>query len=71
MNFEKYICAFALIFSFGKSYSEIVKVENGYLSSCESMSKNGREFLEFQGIPFASPPVGKLRFRVSLIRILV
>lgn len=42
----------------------IVKVEQGELrgSSCEY---EGDSYIAFKGIPYALPPIGKLRFKVS------
>lgn len=44
--------------------SPIVTVENGVLEGTTMQSRNGREFFAFQGIPYAKPPLGNLRFQV-------
>nr|CAH7738335.1 unnamed protein product [Callosobruchus chinensis] len=43
----------------------LVTVEQGVLRGCVKTSLNDEEFLSFQGIPYAKPPVGQLRFKVS------
>ncbi len=59
-----HISAFVLFFSnFGNG--EIVKTTSGLVSGNVSMSKNGREFLAYWGIPYAAPPIGNLRLKVS------
>ena len=42
----------------------LVDIENGRVSGIMEKSVKGREFYSFYGIPFAEPPVGKLRFKV-------
>lgn len=44
----------------------LVKIEEGKLLGKYMKSKSGREFAAFQGIPYAKPPVGKLRFEVKI-----
>lgn len=43
----------------------VVRVEHGLLSGSWEVSENGRTYASFRGIPYARPPVGKYRFRVS------
>ncbi|KAG5899146.1 hypothetical protein JTB14_027339 [Gonioctena quinquepunctata] len=44
-------------------YSPVTKVGNGHLKGCYRKNLDGDEFLAFLGIPYAKPPVGKLRFK--------
>lgn len=37
----------------------------GFLKGTTMLSRNGRKFKAFMGVPYAQPPVGMLRFRVS------
>jgi carboxylesterase type B len=41
-----------------------VCIEQGELEGTTLTSRNGRTFAAFQGIPYAEPPVGNLRFKV-------
>ncbi|XP_053622030.1 juvenile hormone esterase isoform X2 [Plodia interpunctella] len=41
----------------------IVKVEQGELQGCVVTSPSGKAFYSFQGIPYAKPPLGSLRFK--------
>ena len=43
-----------------------VRIKQGTLEGIVSSSRNGSKFYSFYGIPFAKPPVGELRFEVSL-----
>jgi hypothetical protein len=49
-----------------KEPSPVVATKNGKVQGVVSSSRGGRDFFEFLGIPFAKPPVGKLRFEVNL-----
>ncbi|ODN00458.1 Venom carboxylesterase-6 [Orchesella cincta] len=40
----------------------LVKTKLGYVQGIASLSRKGRLFYEFLGIPYAKPPVGDLRF---------
>lgn len=44
----------------------VVNVKQGRLRGAEIKSPVGGTFLSFKGVPFAQPPVGDLRFKVSL-----
>jgi hypothetical protein len=44
--------------------SPIVETVNGKIQGGVSVSRNGKEFYAFRGIPYAKPPVGDLRFEV-------
>lgn len=57
---------------FWKMTGPVVNVEQGRLQGTVRNGHNGQKFYSFQGIPYAEPPVGELRFKVSsLILILV
>lgn len=45
----------------------VVKIETGFVSGILSKTWNGRTIYNFQGIPYAAPPVGELRFQVKFI----
>lgn len=41
-----------------------VSVTQGTLVGCEDTLPNGKPYYSFQGIPYALPPIGELRFKV-------
>ncbi|XP_066589452.1 carboxylic ester hydrolase-like isoform X2 [Prorops nasuta] len=41
----------------------IVLINTGYIKGYYKTSNNGRKYRAFEGIPYAMPPVGKLRFQ--------
>lgn len=45
----------------------IVTVKQGKLKGRIGTDYDGRRYYSFQGIPYAKPPVGKLRFRVRKV----
>lgn len=47
----------------------LVKVKQGQLRGIIEKNINGKSFLAFRGIPYAKPPVGNLRFKVTNIEI--
>ncbi|GLG98112.1 Acetylcholinesterase [Gryllus bimaculatus] len=49
--------------SVGAQDEPIVKVEQGQLRGREATSVLGERYYSFQGIPYAKPPVGELRFK--------
>lgn len=42
----------------------IVEIEQGKLCGRIAKDANGNDYKSFQGIPYAKPPIGKLRFKV-------
>lgn len=44
-----------------------VHVHQGTLTGTYLTSRYGRTFAAFQGIPYAQPPIGNLRFKVRVI----
>lgn len=42
-----------------------VKINEGLIKGKFMVTKNGRLFTGYTGIPYAEPPVGQLRFMVS------
>ena len=45
----------------------IVKIKQGLLRGVKTFSIRNREFYAFLGIPYAKPPVGKLRLKVNTL----
>lgn len=46
--------------------AEVVLTEYGFIeSNLLLMSVTGEQYHAFRGIPYASPPIGKLRFQVK------
>jgi hypothetical protein len=48
----------------------IVDTTYGQLRGSKNTARNGRIFYEFLGVPYASPPVGDLRFEVISMQFL-
>jgi carboxylesterase type B len=44
----------------------LVSIPLGQIQGSFMSSASGRQFMAFRGIPYAKPPVGELRFKVSL-----
>jgi hypothetical protein len=44
-----------------------VHVQQGTLKGTYLTSRYGRKFAAFQGIPYAQPPIGDLRFKVRVL----
>jgi len=49
----------------------VVTVLQGKMRGTKMTSRNGRSFYAFLGIPYATPPVGPLRFQVSIIIMII
>jgi hypothetical protein len=47
------------------SLSPIVETKVGQVQGFVSVSRGGRKFYKFLGLPYAQPPVGELRFEVK------
>ena len=58
-----------LSLDFEKAYTNIPKL--GELYGHHKNSSKGRQYVAFEGIPYALPPVGKLRFEVLNIFIFI
>jgi hypothetical protein len=43
-----------------------VKIPLGGLKGYYKTSQNGRKYEAYEGIPYALPPIGKLRFKVNI-----
>ena len=48
-----------------KIKGKLVNTKSGVVRGIVSQSRDGRDFYEWLGIPYAQPPVGELRFEVS------
>ena len=45
-----------------KAYTQ---TSSGGIQGYHKNSENGRQYLAFEGIPYAQPPIGELRFKVK------
>lgn len=45
----------------------VIEIEDGFVSGTLSKTWKGRTIYKFEGIPYATPPVGELRFQVTYI----
>ncbi|CAG7704399.1 unnamed protein product, partial [Allacma fusca] len=52
----------SIYFQFGSKEGKLVETKSGFVKGVISLSRDGREFYEWVGIPYANPPVGNLRF---------
>ncbi|CAG9859234.1 unnamed protein product [Phyllotreta striolata] len=62
MKHTLWICLCLFVPVFTAEYPQ-VKISDGVLNGGFLTTRNSRKFSGFQGIPFAKPPVGQLRFR--------
>lgn len=61
------LITFMLIFGFISGIENILHLKQGKIIGRYLKSREGRVFKSFQGIPYAKPPVGDLRFKVNFI----
>ncbi|CAH1102370.1 unnamed protein product [Psylliodes chrysocephalus] len=60
------LCLFiSVLCVYGAEYPQ-VKISDGVLNGAYLTTRNNRKFSGFNGIPFAKPPVGELRFQAPL-----
>lgn len=74
MKFGKRYSSFKILIALYTSYqlnffqeSPVVVVNEGPLRGMVQKLYDGSEYYSFKGIPYAQPPVGKLRFKVNKI----
>lgn len=58
-------CALCVASSANEVDDAIVTVTQGRVAGTIMKSRDGKSFYAFRGIPYARPPVGDLRFKVS------
>lgn len=51
----------------GNLRESVVQVNEGKLLGSTKTNINGEDFYTFQGVPYAKPPLGCLRFKVSFL----
>lgn len=66
-KFLLYVCLSVSIGVLSESQYPEVKIEDGVVRGTYRETWNGRKFLSFTGMPYAEPPTGKLRFKVSYL----
>ncbi len=66
MSFATAFCV-ALIWSVAES-SVVVETSGGLVKGKSEVTSLGTGFTSFRSIPYAKPPVGQLRFRVSAVQ---
>lgn len=59
------LIAFVLISGFICEIENILRLNQGQIIGSFLKSREGRVFKAYQGIPYAKPPVGDLRFKVK------
>ena len=55
------VSLFYSVFCFSEREKPLVKIHQGILQGTIVETKNGRSISAFEGIPYAQPPIGKLR----------
>lgn len=58
---------FVLLFTIVVGEYQTINLLQGQLFGSTLKSRDGRDFMAFQGIPYAEPPIGDLRFKVNKI----
>lgn len=49
----------------------IVEVRQGKLRGINEKNINGINYVAFRGVPYAKPPIGNLRFKVTSIKLYI
>ena len=64
---KSYTLLNAILFFVCAAHKEdiLVHIKDGALKGKNLTSRNNNTFFAFMGIPYAKPPVGNLRFKVS------
>lgn len=59
--------AFVIYYKFIRTIpGPVVQLEDGKIQGIKLTSRNGQEYLAYLSIPYAQPPVGRLRFMVCI-----
>lgn len=66
LRIVQFACSFVFFFIF-INYGEgiLVETKQGQVRGQIEISRGGRNFYAFYGIPYAEPPIGELRLEVS------
>lgn len=56
------------MFTFLQDRNLLVRTSGGIVQGRRALTFDGTPYLAYQGIPYAKPPVGDLRFKVCLKR---
>ena len=51
-----------------KMTTPIVEIKQGKLQGVIRNNIDGGQYISFRGVPYAEPPIGKLRFKVSDVK---
>lgn len=51
---------------FANAENPIVEIPQGLLRGSVDTDRNGNDFYKFMNVPYAQPPIGDLRFKVSI-----
>lgn len=59
---------FCLLLVEGQDIPPTTEIQQGRLNGLRWTTRGGRTIAAFLGVPFATPPIGPLRFKVSSIK---
>jgi hypothetical protein len=63
---QRQIAALFLVLTVAEALRDcFVNTRLGAVKGSTEKSRNGKPFCSFRGIPYAAPPIGELRFKVS------
>lgn len=63
-----FICIDLVVHANVDETSPRVKTPLGGIKGYYKTSQNGRKYEAYEGIPYALPPTGKLRFKVNIVK---